>query len=519
MGNFVKTGLECPCGKSSDAYALDDKGNGFCFSGQCGGKFFKNDSKDAEDLDSSLYSTGLYEHRGIYKSSFEKFGSLTKFYDGNPIEVAFFYPNGAIKIRNLSQKKFRSQGEMGKAHLFGQNVFDKGSKKVITITEGEYDAISVSQIVGNETAAVSVRSASSAKADCVAEFEYLNSFDKIIINFDNDAPGQEAARKVASLFDFKKTYNLALTKYKDANGYLEAGEGKEYYEAWKGVKRYTPDSILSTMSEFAKALKETKAEKIMDYPIKSLQDKLHGIHSGELILVKGLEGIGKTELLRAIENKGLKETKHNIGIIHLEETNSTTLRSMAGYYTETPMQSPEMPASDEEVLEVLRKILGDNEDRFVLYSAFDVEDEDKFISNIRFMVTANNCKVVLFDHISWLAVDTNGKEEDERRKLDRITQKLKKLAEELMFALIMISHVNDNGQTRGSRYITKAADTVIHLTRNKTTDDENERLRLHLMIEKARTIGAQEGPAGYGLYDTEKLMLIDPADKGLELPD
>lgn len=517
MGNFVKTGLPCPCGKSSDAYAIDAEGNGYCFSGNCGGKFFKNNDKEAEEIDKSRFSTAYYEHRGIYKSTFEKYNVMTKFCDGNPIETAFFYPNGSIKIRSLTGKKFRSQGEMGNAMLFGRNVFDKGSKKVITITEGEYDALAASQMIGHETAAVSVRSSSSARADCIAERDYIDSFDRIIINFDNDEAGQSAAKKVASLFDFKKVYNLKLEKHKDANAYLEAGDGKEYYEAWKGVKRYTPDSILSTMSEFRKALKETKAEKLMDYPFKTLQDKLHGIHSGEIILVKGLEGLGKTELLRALENKALKDTKHNVGIIHLEETNSTTLRSMAGYYTSSPMQSPEMPASDEEVLSVLEKILGPNEDRFVLYSAFDVEDEERFISNVRFMVSANNCKIVMFDHISWLAVDTDGKEEDERRKLDRIIQKLKKLAEELMFALVVISHVNDNGQTRGSRYITKAADTVIHLSRNKTTDDEVERLKLFMMIEKARMIGAQEGPAGYALYDLDKLMLTDPTEKGLEL--
>lgn len=515
MGNFVKTGMSCPCGKSSDAYAVDAKGDGYCF-GQCGGKSFKNNSKEGEDIDNSRYRTDFLEHRSIYKGTFEKYNVLTKLCDDIPIEVAFYYPNGGLKIRSLNEKKFRTKGEMGKPQLFGKNVFDRGGKKVITITEGEFDALSVSQMI-QETAAVSVRSSPAAFSDCREEFEYLNSFDKIIINFDSDEAGQTAAKKVASLFDFKKVYNLNLAKHKDANAYLQSGDIKDYYEAWKGVKRYTPDSILSTMSEFRKALQETKAERLVDYPFQSLQEKLYGLHSGEIVLVKGLEGCGKSELLRAIENKVLRDTKHNVGIIHLEETNSTTLRSMAGYYTNSPMQSPEMPASDEEVLKVLEKILGESEDRFVLYSAFDVEDENSFINNIRFMITANNCKIVVLDHISWLAVDTDGKEEDERRKLDRVIQKLKKLAEELMVCIVVVSHVNDNGQTRGSRYITKASDTVIHVHRNKTTEDETERLRLYMTIEKARMIGAREGPAGYGLYDMELLMLIDPTTKGLEL--
>lgn len=515
MGNWVQTRIACPCGKSSDGYALDENGNGYCF-GKCGGKFFKNNHDIGEDK--SSFTAEYYPHRGLSEQTLKKYGTLTKFFEGTPVETGFYYPDGAIKIRSIVGKNFKTVGEW-KPTLFGKNVFDKGSKKVITITEGEYDAMSVYQIVGSETAAVSVRSAVTAKKDCITEYDYINSFDKIIINFDNDDPGQEAAKKVASLFDFKKVYNLCLEKGKDANQYLQDENTQEYYNAWRGVKRYTPDNLLTTMSEFKKALTEQREEKLVNYPFEGLQQKLFGIHEGEVVIVKGEEGLGKTELLRAIENQVFKTTTHNIGIIHLEESNSTTLRAMAGYFTSTPVLSPEMPAPDEYVVKVLEQIVGANEDRFILHSSHDVEDEDRFINNIRFMVSAHNCKLVFFDHISWLATGGDDKEGDERKKLDRISQKLKFLAKELRFALVMISHVNDDGKTRGSRNITKVANTVIHLSRNKTIDDDTERNKLHFMIEKARLAGAKEGPAGYAIYDGDKLMLVDPLDKQLELPE
>jgi hypothetical protein len=40
-----------------------------------------------------------------------------------------------------------------------------------------------------------------------------------------------------------------------------------------------------------------------------------------------------------------------------------------------------------------------------------------------------------------------------------------------------------------------------------------------IMVEKARLIGSKEGPAGYAIYDEEKLMLVCPTKKGLELPE
>jgi twinkle protein len=515
MGNWSQTAQPCPCGKSSDAYCIDQNGNGFCFSGACGGKYFKNNKE--EEVDKSKYTMESFEHRGIYKRTFEKYGVQTKFYEGTPIETAFFYPNGSIQIRNMVEKKFRTQGDYRNANCFGTNVFDKGSKKVITITEGAYDALAVSQMIGDSTASISVRSSSSAKTDCTADYEYINSFSKIIINFDSDEPGQTAALKVASLFDFKKVFNLKLEKFKDANEYLLNEASKEYFAAWDGVKRYTPDNLLSTMSEFRKALKEEREERLVTYPFEQLQQKLFGIHAGEVIVIKGQEGLGKTEMLRAIENQVFKTTKHNVGIIHLEESNSTTLRAMSGYFTEQPILHPEMTFEDEDIAKILELIVGEKEDRFVLHSSFDVEDEDKFIDSIRFMVSANDCRLIFFDHISWLATGGSDKEGDERKKLDRISQRLKLLAKELKFALVMISHVNDDGKTRGSRNITKVANTVIDLTRNKLTEDEAERNKLHMIVEKARLAGATEGPAGFAVYDVDKLMLVDPVAKGLQV--
>lgn len=514
MNKWVKTQQPCPCGGSSDAYSIDVNGNGYCY-GKCGGTFFRGEQP--EDIDKTKYTLEFYAHRGISQRIFEKFNVQTKFYEGLPLEVAFIYPNAAIKIRGITQKTFRSVGDISKTHLFGKNVFDKGSKKVLTITEGEYDTLAVAQIIGDETAVVSVRNAASAKNDCTAEYDYINSFDKIIINFDNDEAGQNAARKVASLFDFKKVYNLSLAKYKDANKYLEEDAAKEYYEAWKGVKRYTPDNLLSTMSEFKEALKNKREKKLSDYPFQQLQAMLFGIHEAEVVVIKAPEGVGKTEFFRALENHVLKTTKHPVGLIHLEEDNGTTLRAMAGYFSEQRVLDPENPVEDEEVLKILQNIMGDQENRFVLHSSFDVEDEDAFIDNVRFMVAACGSKVIFFDHISWLATGTSDKGDDERKRLDRISQRLKLLAKELGFALIMISHVNDDGLTRGSRNISKVANTVISLMRDKTSTDEQERLKTYILVEKARLIGSKEGPAGFGIYDDETLMLRDPLEKGLTL--
>lgn len=512
---WAKTGQPCPCGISSDAYAIDGNGNGYCFRGDCG-KFFRNNKE--EDLDNSKFTLEFYPHRGLTKRTLEKFNVQTKFHEGNPIETAFYYPNGSIKIRSATEKKFRTHGDFKNTHLFGKNVFDKGSKRVITITEGEYDALAVYQMIGEESAVVSVRSGSQAKGDCVAEHDYINSFEKIIINFDSDDVGQDAAKKVASLFDFKKVFNLCLEKEKDANAYLEKGNVKEYFDAWKGVKRYTPDNILSTWNDFAEALKVKREERLATYPFEELQGMLHGLHAGEVVVVKGDEGIGKTEIFRAIENHVLSSTSHAIALLHLEEDNGTTLKAMANYFARDGSLHPDSNIPDEQILETIQKATKGDEGRVFLHQSFDIDDETALLDTMRFLVAGCGVRVVFFDHISWLA--TGGQAgEDERLKLDRISQRLKLLAKELSFALVMISHVNDDGKTRGSRNITKVANTVIHLTRDKTHADPLERNKMYMLIEKARLAGAKTGPAGFALYDDDLLVLMDPREKGLEIID
>lgn len=465
----------------------------------------------------------FHEHRGISEKTFQKYNVITKFQktedspDGIPHSVGFPYPNGSFKIRLLNEKKFFTHGDMSNATLFLKNFFDPGSRRVITITEGEYDALSVLEILGNDTAAVSVRSASSALQDCKKEWEYINSFDKIVVNFDNDEPGQTAAKKVLSLFDFKKTYNLVLEKHKDANSYIwdtklnqDRAEHKEYYSAWKGVKRHTPDNIVSGNAEFMSAILAERESVIGTYPFKDLQSKLYGIHRGEVVVIKAPEKIGKTTLFRSLENHILKTTKSPIGLIHLEEDAGTTLKGMASYYSGKAFHLPESHYSAEDVFSVIKEINGPNEDRVFLRSAYDVEDEDAFTAGIRFLVSACKCDFIFLDHITWLATGTD--DQDERKKLDRISQRLKLLAKELGFALIMISHVNDDGKARGSRNITKVANTIINISRDTTHVDESERNKTYFEIEGARLPGATSGPAGYGLFDAETFLLKDPIE-------
>ena len=80
------------------------------------------------------------------------------------------------------------------------------------------------------------------------------------------------------------------------------------------------------------------------------------------------------------------------------------------------------------------------------------------------------------------------------------------MVKELDFALIVVSHVNDEGLTRGSRNISKIADIRIDLKRDVTSSDPVVRRTTHLTISKNRFCG-RTGPAGELLFDPQTYTL------------
>lgn len=489
----------CPCGDSSDGYAVRKDGSGYCFS--CSKNFAGVDLENQEQSQDVEYD--FISHRGIARRTFEFFGVKTKFINGEPESVMFPYGDDAGKVRNLRNKRdMRCIGEFSRAKLFGQGLFPPGSKESITLFEGEFDALAGFEMLKGKSACVSIKSgAGGALRDCRENWDYINSFSKIYLCFDNDEHGDQATKSLQGLFDFQKVYHVKM-KFKDANEYLEKNSLGEFYEAWHGAKRFTPDNIISSFSEIEKALEESREDQLGEYPFSGLNEKLYGLHAGEVVVVKAPEGVGKTEFFRALEHNLLKTTDHPIGIIHLEEDNGTTVKAISGYELGVPAVLPDCGLSKQDILDGYRKAVRDEEGRLHIHSSFDTEDESAFLGNIRFLVSAAGCRFIFLDHISWLATGTD--DEDERRKLDRISQKLKLLAKELRFCLVMISHVNDEGKTRGSRNITKVANTVISLDRDILGDSPF----VHFLIEKAR-LGGRTGKAGSGYFDRDSGKLLN----------
>lgn len=493
--------LHIPCDDcgSSDARVVYADGHSHCFS--CNKHYSANKDKDFL-VDDNEYTYEFLSYRGIDKETFRFYNTKTKIdKEGKPVSIGFLYPNGSMKVRTLP-KEFHTIGDIAKAGLYGRDKFSGGQS--VVITEGELDALTLYQVL--RIPCVSVRSSSSCKLDAAIDRQWLNSFERIYLAFDGDGPGREAASAVASLFDYNKVYQIRFPggDRKDANDYLRAGEGEELARLFKSAKRYSPETIISSWHDFNKILHEVPKVGV-NYPFPTLNYMTYGIRTGESVLVTAQEGVGKTEFLHAIEHYLLSNTKDAIGAIYLEEGKKRHLQALAGIHLQRPVHLPDSGVTDDEAYAAVQAVVQED-DRLHIYSHFGSDDPETILDTIRFLVAARGCRYILLDHITMVVSGLGG--ENERRALDYLSTRLEMMVKELDFALIIVSHVNDDGLTRGSRNISKIADIRIDLSRDIKASDPIIRRTTHLMVSKNRFSG-RTGPAGDLLFDPKTYTLSE----------
>ena len=117
-----------------------------------------------------------------------------------------------------------------------------------------------------------------------------------------------------------------------------------------------PEGIVNTYDDIEKILKGEEKPSLASYPFPTLQDMTYGLRSKEVVLFTAQEGIGKTEIIRAIEYHILKTTDYNIGIIHLEEGDKRSVQGLVSYELGEACHLPDTSISVADQLGAFRKL-------------------------------------------------------------------------------------------------------------------------------------------------------------------
>jgi twinkle protein len=530
----------CPLCNSSDAVGVNTDGSAKCFScgefmpdyeKSCEGESMTtNTAKLPDDINEGSFNA--LSDRRISQATAKKYGvKVALDLQGNVIKHFYPYYNGyelsATKCRNVRNKDFFVSGTYNDTGLFGQQLFKGG--KYVTITEGECDAMAAYELLGSKWAVVSIkRGAQGAVKDVKESLEFFDEFENVIIAFDNDKAGKEAAVKVARLFKPSKAKILNLPNgWKDPNDMLRSNKHKEFVEAWWAAKVYTPSGVINISEQRDKFHNREKKQSI-PFPYEGLNDKLYGLRQGELLTLTGGTGLGKSSVTRELEHWLIKQTKDNVGIIALEEDWRRTIDGILSIEANARLYIDQVRERfSKEELDKFFDVLydGENKNRVWVHSHFGTNDIDDIFTKLRFMIIGCDCKWVVVDHLHMLVSAVH--EGDERRAIDTIMTRLRSLVEETGAGIILVSHLrrvdgnkgHENGievslsHLRGSNSIGQLSDCVIALERNQQSDDPDEARTTKMRILKSRYTG-DVGLACRVIYDAEtgRLSEVDNSD-------
>lgn len=539
-----QSGLPCIRCDSSDALTVYPKGDGYCFS--CKSYFHKDqiEGGDEPPWEGDDTGGGKVKHssstvegeaadlpsRGLTKQTLEHFDVKVEFSEtnGEPEGVAFpVYRKGecvGYKVKSLAEKTFTAKGSTKSPDLFGQHKLGAGGKLLI-ITEGEEDCMSAHQMlksVGKSYSVVSLPNGANTTA-IKRNLEWLESFETITLNLDNDEIGQKCAKEIGDILSPGKVKIMSLP-VKDANDFLLSKHSPQDYlkNVWN-AKSYRPDGVVS-MSESWEAMFSDDQLESVPYPWDGLNSKLYGMREREIVTWTAGSGTGKSAVVRELEHFLLKNTKDNIGILALEESVARTAWGIVSVEANLPLSIREERAgvSQEDIRGWFDNTLGTG--RLFTLDHFGSTSESHLLNRVRYMIKGLQCKWIVLDHLS-IVVSAMEEGGDERRTIDSIMTRLRSLVEETGAGLHLVSHLRRAGgdrgheqglevslsHLRGSQAIAQLSDCVIALERNQQAMLEKEANLTRLRVLKNRYAGLT-GIATHLAYDRHTGRLFEVLD-------
>ena len=519
----------CPSCGSSDNLARYSDGHAVCFSGGCNhyehGKGQMGQPAQQHKPARSLEMTGTtaaISDRRISLSTCKRYGVTVEYgTDGKITKHHYPYHDKdtgtatGTKVRIVDNKSFYATGGFDNAGLFGQQAF-KGGGKYITVTEGEADAMAVNEMFDGKWPAVSIRSgAAGAAKDIKASLEWLETFENVVICFDNDKAGQEAAKSVLDLFTPNKAKNVTLPM-KDAGDMLRDNKVQAFVKEWWNAKTYQPDGIVRGSDTWEMIIEQSDVKSI-PYPWACLNEMTHGFRPKELVTITSGSGMGKSQIVRELEHYLLGASKDNIGILALEEDIPKTALGIMSIEANKQLHL-DKTVTQEEKKGYWDQTMGSG--RIFMFDHWGSTSEDNLLGRIRYMAKGLDCKWIILDHLSIVVSDQdNG---DERKAIDSIMTNLRKLVQETGVGLFLVSHLRrpsgskahedggkiSLGELRGSASIAQLSDIVIGLERDQQHADPETRNTTCVRVLKNRFVGLT-GPACYLYYDKESGRMIE----------
>jgi KaiC/GvpD/RAD55 family RecA-like ATPase len=568
MAAFIKH-TECSACGSSDGKAIYNDGSWHCFvcrdtspsedfKADNGKKPSKVKSTVKEDMEvkpsnkpaitaeenariKSETSASGKDFRGIRDDIYKMFGVRHAFSEETGEVTEQYYPctqEGQLsgyKVREVP-KNFYSKGRTGAdCDLFMQFKFNRGGKYLL-ITEGEVDSLSAYQMLKDyatsknsdfETAVVSPTTGAGSKKQIAAQYKFCDTFDNVILCYDMDKAGQEAAQEIIKYLPKGKVRTMQM-RFKDANEYLEQGKTKEFISDFYNAKQFVPVGVVGSGSISESMREEFKVPKIPLPPfMHKLQDMMAGgVPLGRILNLGSASGTGKSTIIDEIVYHMLFNSPHKVGIVTLESTTGQYGIKLLSRHIGLKLELKD----NDEALDILSsdKVLEKEKELFFnedgTHRFWLVDDRDGGVDNVKEaienLVISCGCRVIVLDPVN----DCIGSLSNEEQESFYAWQKGMVKSHNCTFYNVMHTRKTSGSQKAGSAGADlheedlmgasaayKSAACNLMFSRNKESEDDVERNTTVMKATKIRWTG-KTGIAGKYYYDIEKHTLYDLED-------
>ena len=521
----------CPSCGSRDNLARYADGHAHCFSPHCDYWETAEGSRSQRGTTKRRHMAGQLLDRGeavrlgkrkLTEETCKKWDyTVTKDEKGRSVQSANYRDSeGTWVAQHLRypDKEMPWRGSVKKAGLFGQHLWRQGGRKLI-ITEGEIDAMTVSQIQNHKWPVVSIKSGSDGAAkDILQEIEFVESFNEVILMFDQDSAGQKAEQEVSEVLTPGKC-KIARLPGNDPNELHQEGRGDEVIQAMWEAKPKRPES-LKTASELRERAKQPPKWGEA-WPWEPLTRFTYGRHRPSLVFIGAGTGIGKTDFMLETGEYNWRECGLPSGYIFLETPSEEVLQRLAGKHAGKPFHVPDGEWTTEERDKAIDELADSEAFVFFDHSGATTADWEGIKSKIKWMALGLGIKDIFLDHITALAA----MEDDEKKALEQLTAEMGSMVHELGITLYVVSHLSTPDGTpheeggrvmirhfKGSRAIGYWAHFMIGLERNTQSENTKEKETTTVRVLKDRLTGKGNGEKFYLRlnHETYRNELADP---------
>lgn len=504
--------VPCPKCGSQDNAALYGDGHTYCF----GCHVYTKDGVELEEAvqirgDFLLQRIKALESRCLSRETCARYGYGVAKLGDEWVHVAPYHsPAGRLvaqKLRTVN-KEFPWLGDSSAAGFFGQARVT-GDRRLV-ITEGEIDAMSIYEATHFD--AVSLKNgASSVESSFKSNLEWLETFKEVVLVFDNDVPGKEAAQAGAAILSPGKT-RIATLPLKDANEMLKAGRGGELKGIIYGAKLFSPGGLITGDEAWEFFTKPSPPA--IKYGWYELDEMTEGHRDGCIITLAAGTSAGKSTFCQQQIVK-MVDAGVKVGYVGVEENTKKQIESLCSVAMEKPLRFEKTEFNIDEVKAVFDKRFRDS---VVFYNHQGDLNSTIMLNKMRWMIKGFGCRRIILDHLS-IVVAGEGKE---RTAIDDFMKRLRGLVEETDATVFLVCHLSrpdkkgipfEEGRRprlmdlRGSSMIEGLSDDVFGFQRNQMDEDPRERNTVTVWVLKCRHTN-ELGQADRLYYDKSRCLLV-----------